>query len=149
MALWGCSGEVTIKTTDQEPSALDSLLEAYYQTLSDRDWEAYRAFFWENATLTTVWQQPGDTVESVMVSTIDEFIAKTPEGPDSQPIFEETRLHTTITTRDDLASAWVKYKAKFGTEENLMEWRGTDLFSLMQHNGEWRIVALVFSQDEH
>ncbi len=115
--------------------------------MSDRDWPAYRRFFWKKGTLTTVWQAQGDSTATVQVSTIDEFIAQTPQGPDSQPIFEEKMIDSQIDVKGPLAQAWVRYEARFGTEEELMEWEGTDLFSLMKHNDEWRIVALVFSPE--
>ncbi len=130
-----------------EKEELNGILKDYYQTMSDRDWEAYRDFFWEKATLTTTWQEASDSVEKVLVSTIDEFISKTPEGPDSQPIFEEKMIESNVDIQSDLASAWVKYEAKFGTQENLMEWQGLDLFSFMKHKGEWKIVSLVFSAE--
>jgi hypothetical protein len=46
-----------------------------------------------------------------------------------------------------LATAWVKYKAKFGTKDDLMEWIGTDLFSLMEYNNQWKIVNLSYAAD--
>jgi hypothetical protein len=136
--------------TEQQPPSpvqeeIHTFLQSYYQTMSDRDWEAYRDFFWDKATITTIWQAEGDSTETVFISTIDEFIEKTPEGPDSQPIFEEKMLEADIDVRADLAQAWVTYAARFGTEDNLMEWQGMDLFSLMEHQGAWRIVSLTFS----
>lgn len=127
---------------------LENRIRNYYRVMSDRNWEAYRNFFWPEATLTTVWQAPEDTEPRVHISTISEFIEATPEGPDSQPIFEETPVDIEVDVRGSLAIAWVSYKAKFGSEEHLMEWSGTDIFTWMKHKDEWRIVALAYSSDD-
>ena len=103
---------------------LHMLLENYYQTMSDRDWPAYKKFFWANATLTTVWQKPEDEKAKIHVATIDEFVAQTPHGPDSQPIFEEKMQSAEIEVRGNLAQVWAKYQAKFGSTDQLMEWEG-------------------------
>lgn len=146
-----CQPQQTQQAENTSPSLaeqeLHTFLESYYQTMSDRNWEAYRDYFWDKATITTVWQAEGDSIETVLISTIDEFIEKTPEGPDSQPVFEEKMVEADIDVRSDLTQAWVTYEAKFGTEDNLMEWKGMDLFSLMKHQGEWRIVSLTFSAE--
>lgn len=116
--------------------------------MSDRNWEKYRSHFWPGATITTAWKQPGDSVVTVDVTTIDDFIKETPQGPDSQPIFEESMLDSEIRSSGNIAEAWVNYKAKFGTKENLAEWSGTDVFTFLRHEGEWKIVSLVFESGE-
>lgn len=112
--------------------------------MSARDWRKYRGYFWDDATITTVWQQPPDSVAKVHVITIDAFIAKTPEGPDSQPVFSERMKGASISVKGDLATAWVDYDAEFGQPDSLMRWSGTDVFTFLKHDGEWRIAALVF-----
>ncbi len=131
----------------QTTQIIHQFLYDYYNVMSNRNWDAYREYFWQNATLTTIWQTPGDSVAKVQVSTIDEFIQKTPEGPDSEPIFEEKPTYITTEIQGNLAIAWVNYEARFGSESNLSEWTGTDLFTLMQHDGKWRIVSLAFSAE--
>lgn len=123
-------------------------LRAYYRDMSARDWEAYREHFWPRGTITTVWAAPGEDDASVQVSTIDEFVARAPEGPGSRSIFEETMLSSRITTAGDLAQAWVRYHARFGDPGDVMEWDGTDVFTLLRHDGRWRIVSLVFASNE-
>src|SRR5688572_26175667 len=81
-------------TPDEQ--AVEGLLVTYYEDFSDRDWTKFRAHFWPGATLTTAWQQPGDSVVRVDVTTIDDFIAEAPNGPDSQPIFEERMIRWEI-----------------------------------------------------
>ncbi|MEJ2004119.1 MAG: nuclear transport factor 2 family protein [Cyclobacteriaceae bacterium] len=138
---------VKTESIDSVRDHLERVLRNYYQTMSDRNWEAYREFFWPDATLTTAWQARGDVKPRVHVTTIDDFIAGTAEGPDSQPIFEEKPISIEIDVRGSLAVAWVSYEARFGSEEHLMEWNGIDVFTLMQHEDEWRIVSLAYSSE--
>ena len=120
------------------------LLENYYSIMSDKDWIKYQTFFIDDATLTTVWQAEGETTASIHANSISDFIAQTKDGPDSQRIFEENMISSDITLKQNIASAWVTYEAKFGTEEKIMEWKGNDLFSFIGHNGDWKITSLVF-----
>jgi hypothetical protein len=130
-----------------EEKAVEELLMMYYKDFSERDWQKFRSHFWSDATLTTAWQQPGDSVVRVDVTTINDFIKEAPNGPDSQPIFEERMVRWEIRTNNNLAEAWVDYHAKFGTTGKLSEWDGKDLFTFMRHDGEWRIVSLVFEAE--
>ena len=50
--------------------------------------------------------------------------------------------------KNNLANAWVKYEAKFGTKDQLMEWKGIDLFSFIKYNEEWKIVSIVYESEE-
>ena len=130
-------------STDQEQEILQRI-ETYYQTFSDRDWPIFRTFFWDSATLTTVWQPEGASSEQVVVTSIDEFIRQTPQGPDSQPVFEEKMTRAEVKMSGDLAQVWADYEATFGRPDSLMHWTGTDAFTLLKHQNEWRIVSLVF-----
>ncbi|MGI9544787.1 MAG: nuclear transport factor 2 family protein [Cyclobacteriaceae bacterium] len=130
-------------STNQEEEVLQKI-EAYYQVFSDRDWPVFRSFFWDNATLTTIWQPAGASGEQVMVTSIDEFIEQTPQGPDSQPVFEEKMTDAEVKMGPGLAQVWADYEATFGQPDSLMHWTGTDAFTLLKHQDEWRIVSLVF-----
>lgn len=143
--LGGCDPEKPVSDTNSE---LNAFLENYYQTFSDRDWEAYRDFFTDKAVLTTIWQSVEDTIPVVFTNSVTEFLEQTAAGPDSQPIFEERMVSSEIKVKNGLATAWVAYEAKFGTEDNLMEWTGSDLFSLIKHRDRWYIASLTYVSDE-
>ncbi len=119
-------------------------LETYYHHMSQRNWNAYRDHFWPNATIATAWTKPGDSLERLHVITIDEFIRETPNGPDSQPVFEEKMTGSRIECMGSLAVVWADYSARFGKPDSLMEWQGRDLFTWMKLDGRWRIVSLSF-----
>jgi len=139
--------ENTSSEGSAENAVLEKLLVSYYNDMSQRDWKKYRNYFWDNATITTAWQKPGDTAVRVHVITIDDFIVQTPQGPDSQPVFREQMKKSSIEIKNNLAAAWVEYDAEFGKPDSLMKWSGTDVFSFLKNNGEWRITSLVFESN--
>ncbi len=123
---------------------IEAALAQYYQDFSDRNWQAFATHFWEGAVMTTVWQKPGESAEDIHYTTIPEFIVKAPEGPDSQPIFEEKMVKSDIKVEGGLAQAWVFYEAKFGTEDSLYRWEGIDAITLIRFNGQWKIASIAY-----
>lgn len=137
------------------PAAADSAavaeiraeLERYYADLSARDWPAFASHFWPGAALTTVWQPPGDPGPRVVATTVPEFVRQAPAGPGSQPIFEERMLSLEVRTARNLAQAWARYEVRFGRREALRTWRGIDAFTLLRHDGRWKITALAYTDE--
>jgi len=141
MMLLSCKPE---KPVPEDNPEIHAFLENYYQTFSDRDWERFESFFTDQAVLTTIWQSESDSVPVLFIKTITQFLEQTGSGPDSQPIFEERMVESKITVNNGLATAWVDYEAKFGTSENLIEWVGQNLFSLIRHEDRWYIASLSY-----
>jgi hypothetical protein len=148
------SAERTLQgdTITLTPAAPDSVrdqviaaLEQYYADFSARDWTRFRDHFWPGATLTTVWQAAGDSVPRVTVTDIDRFIEMAPEGPGSREVVEVRMTGADVRADDSLAQVWASYDARFGDPGDVREWHGTDAFTLMRHEGRWRIVALAYS----
>jgi hypothetical protein len=148
------SAERTLRgdTITLTPAAPDSVrdqviaaLEQYYADFSARDWTRFRDHFWPGATLTTIWQAASDSVPSVTVTDIDHFIEMAPQGPGSREIFEERMTGANVRADDSLAQVWASYDARFGDPGDVREWSGTDAFTLMRHDGRWRIVSLAYS----
>jgi hypothetical protein len=119
-------------------------LRTYYQDFSDRNWPAFTAHFWPGAAITTIWRPPGEDSARVVATAVPDFVAQAPRGPGSRAIFEERMLEARITTTGDLAQAWVRYRATFGDPGQVSEWEGTDAFTLLRHDGRWRIASLAF-----
>lgn len=122
-------------------------LESYYDAFSDRDWERFQAHFWPGATITTVWQPPAEPAPRVTVTTIPEFIRQAPDGPESKEVFEERMVAADLAVRGTLAHAFASYRARFGDPGAIAEWTGIDSFSLLHHEGQWRIAALSFASE--
>lgn len=120
-------------------------LTEYYDHMSARDWKGYASHFWPGATITTIWQPADEPSSRVLITSVPDFIAQTPRGPDSKPIFEERMTDADVRATDNLAQVWAAYKASFGEPGKLDEWTGIDAFTLMKHEGRWKIVELTFA----
>ncbi len=118
---------------------------SYYRDFSERDWNAFAEHFWPGATLTTVWQAPGESAPRVVATTVPRFIEQAPLGPDSKPIFEERMDRAEVRSQGNLAHVWAHYTARFGDSGHVASWQGIDAFTLMKHDGRWRIVALAYT----
>jgi hypothetical protein len=134
-------------TADPATREVDSVVAQYYRDMSDRNWTAYRDHFWPQATLTTVWQPPGEVEPRVVVTTIESFLASTAQGPDSKPIFEERLLSNETRVLANLAHVWARYEARFGDSSSVMTWRGIDAFTWMKYDGRWRIVSVAYTDE--
>jgi hypothetical protein len=122
-------------------------LESYYGAFSDRDWSRFAEHFWPGATLTAIWTPPGESAERVVATSVPAFVEQAPLGPGSREIFEERMTSARIAVHGDLAQAWAGYEARFGDPGEVSEWRGIDAFTLMRHDGEWRISSLAYVSD--
>jgi hypothetical protein len=123
-------------------------VERYYEDFSRRDWTAYATHFWPGAMLATVWQPPGQPTPRMTVVTVPEFVAQAPLGPDSKPIFEERMTSARVRVHRNLATVWADYTARFGDSTRVRTWRGVDAFTLMKHDGRWRILSLGYTDRE-
>lgn len=133
--------------SDADTTLVLAELRAYYRDLSNRDWARFAGHFWDGATITTIWQPPGADAPGVWYTTVPEFVAAAPQGPDSKAIFEEAMLDARIRVAGNLAQAWVRYRARFGDPGAIQEWEGSDAITLMRHQGRWRIASLAFASD--
>ena len=120
----------------------------YYADFSARDWSAFADHFWPGATITTRWQPPDEPAPRVVATTVPEFVAQAPRGPGSRAIFEERMTGSQTRLVGDLAQVWARYDARFGDPGDVREWSGVDAFTLMKHDGRWKIVALAFTSAE-
>lgn len=124
-----------------------AVVEQYYADLSARDWPRVYDHFWPGATLTTPWQPPGDSLVRVVPTTIEAFIEQAPLGPGSRQIFEERMDSARVRGSAGLAQVWSWYSARFGDPGQVADWRGTDAFTLIRHEGRWRIASLAYVND--
>lgn len=164
LLLAGASACERVLPPERDPGALDTAqslplatdtvrdqvlaeLEQYYADFSARDWEHFADHFWPGATLTTVWQPPADSTVRVVATTVPEFVAQAPLGPGSREIFEERMTSAHVFGHATLVLAWARYSARFGNPGSIEEWTGADAFTLLKHEGRWRIVALAWRQD--
>jgi hypothetical protein len=151
LALLLLAGGCTVRRVEPpggtEEDRLRALVQQYYRDLSARQWPAYADYFWPRATLTTVWQPPGDSTPHVVSTPIETFLASTAAGPDSKPVFEERLLSQEVHVTGDLAQVWARYETRFGDSAAVRSWRGMDAFTWMRHEGRWRITSLGYADE--
>jgi len=151
--LWEPPADPEVEAAAAEPGEAQlraevlAAVQQYYEDFSARDWEAFASRFHDGAIIATRWIPPGGETHEMMVTTVPHFVEQAAQGPGSQPIFEERMTDAEIKVQHDLAHAWVRYDAKFGTEDNLMEWTGVDAITLLRHEGAWKIVSLAFAPE--
>jgi hypothetical protein len=126
---------------------VENQLRRYYADFSARDWTAFASHFWPGAIITTAWQPPGEPDLRVDVQTVPAFVERAPEGPGSKAVFSEEMMSADIRVSGGLAQAWVRYRAQLGDLGAVAEWEGTDAFSLLAVDGQWKIVSLTFAAD--
>jgi hypothetical protein len=145
--LAACASESrsAIQAGDTAREEVIEAVESYYADFSAREWDRFSGHFWPSATLTTVWQPPGENAPRVVTTTVPEFVRLAPQGPDSKPIFEERMDSSDVRVAGNLAHVWAHYTARFGDSTDVATWRGIDAFTLMKHDGRWRIVALAYT----
>jgi hypothetical protein len=129
-----------------DPVVADEI-RAYYTALSARDWTGFAEHFHPGALLSTRWTPAGAAKPILMMSSVAEFVARAPEGPGSQPIFEEWPTDIDIYRDGDMAMALVRYGVRFGTNEALQKWTGVDAITLIRHEDRWRITSIAWSGD--
>jgi hypothetical protein len=97
--------------------------------------------------LATVWQPSAEAKARVVVTAAEEFIKQATDGPCSKPIFEETMDNSEIRVQNGLAQVWAHYVARFGVPGKVDKWEGIDAFTLLQHEGAWRIVSVAYKAE--
>ena len=124
-------------------AALLALLETYYADFGARNWSAFAQHFWPGATIATIRKLAGAPRESVVVTLVDEYVDEVRAlGPGTAPI---TLKLTARDVRFDgvVAQVLARFDASAQTHGEVHTWQGVDAFTLMLHDGVWRIAALA------
>ncbi|MBI1854053.1 MAG: sulfurtransferase [Planctomycetes bacterium] len=78
LAFFGCCAASTRDANADAAPIVRAELERYYGRLSDRDWPNFSDHFWPGATITTIWQPPGESKARVVAASVGEFVAQAP-----------------------------------------------------------------------
>jgi hypothetical protein len=155
LLLWACAPDhgrgQRSPSSDTQPgdsqASVLAALRSYYTDFSARNWDAFAEHFWPGATLTTIWQPPGEPAPRVVSTTVPAFVEQAPAGPGSKPIFEERLMGADIRVHRNLAQAWARYTVLFGDTGSVATWRGMDALTLIWHDGRWKIAALAYTDE--
>lgn len=148
LVMLSCAAHEERSDSSEDLAPVRAEIERYYADFSSRDWKAYADHFWPGATLTTIWQPPWENAPRVVATSVPDFVAQAPQGPDSKSIFEERMTGAEVKRCGSLAQVWAGYSARFGEPGDVMEWSGVDAFTLLEHDGRWRIVSLAWIGEE-
>jgi len=134
---------VTASADAPADAPLVALLEGYYADFGARNWTGFAGHFWPGATITTIRKPAGAPREVVVVTQVDEYVALAgANGANATPI--TIKLTARDVRRDGiLAQVFARFDANTQAQGELHTWHGVDAFTLMRHEGEWRIAALV------
>jgi hypothetical protein len=147
--LQACGTGTVVNIDDPQAAAeVRELIDQYYRDFNSRDWEAVAGHFWLGADITMVWQAPGEKVDRVVHTSIDDFVAAAPRENPFGETFETWRIRADVSVYRNLAQAWVRYGAKLNDEGEVEEWDGVDAFTLLKHDDVWKIAALMFASDD-
>jgi hypothetical protein len=126
---------------------LVALLEGYYADFGARNWTAFAGHFWPGATIATIRKPTGAPRETVVVTLVDEYVTSASSaGANATPI--TIKLTARDVRRDGiLAQVFARFDANVQAQGELHTWHGVDAFTLMKHDGEWRIASLVIGSN--
>lgn len=119
------------------------LLDAFYRDFAAGDWPRVADHFWPDATLVTIRSPSLGAPPTVVVMRIEDYVARQGAGGRAAPLKFEMRTQR-IETLGSIGSAVAQYDALDPSGAQSQGWQGADMFSLVLHNGEWRIASLVF-----
>ena len=120
---------------------LTAAVDAMYDDLSERRWDALATHFLPDATV-VFCSAKGPNRKSVA-----DFIEMVRKKVDGLEVFEERMTHSWVRNYHDIAVVWSTFEGKEGSKENVKTWSGVDAFTLMKVNGAWRITQVAVYVD--
>ena len=142
------AGAIPADALARAEQEVEEELAAYYRDFSTRDWNAVGGHFWEGAILVTIGQPSGETEERVVITPISSFLAEAAKAQTPAEEFESWLIDSKVRIQGRVAQVWARFGArlKVPAGAEVMEWEGTDAFTLLRHGGTWRITSLILGQ---
>lgn len=139
--------EVAPPDSEEARIQVGELLDGFYAAYNAREWKRARALFWDGATITDVRVLSDRPTPAVRVASVAEFFEELARTPESGPHGFEGRLEgpPQVRAASNVAQAWCRYQARFGSPQESMSWRRVDAFTFVLHEGAWKIAALAQS----
>lgn len=120
------------------------LLDDYYRDYASGDGSALAQHFWPDATLATIRSRALGEGSSVVVMRVEDYVRQhMGAGARETPLRIELETPD-IQTTGSVASVVAHYRAVDPSGHEAQSWQGADVFSLVRHEGQWRIASLVF-----
>ena len=119
---------------------VEKLIRRYFRTWSAQDLEGYGECFWEDSSAQFI-----DAGGKIVHFTRPEFLASQREFLRSGPRATEVPESIDIRFESELARVVVYWKLTVGPQEVF----GYDHFTLLERDGKWGIVNLVWHETKH
>ena len=137
---------------EMDTSSPEAIVAAAYEAIErqpgqDFDWDRFRTLFLPEARLIPNTEQRGGNFDVLTPEGFIEWIASgtTIGGPNDQG-FAESGVHNVIERYGDVAHVFSTYEKHYWGETEMLG-RGINSFQLVQRDGRWWIVGIVWDED--
>jgi len=128
-------GAVPSTLSQEDRKAIDELVKRYFATWSARDIEGYGRCFHPNAR---IWYAAGSSLA------LAPFLDTQQHAHTQSPVpLTEDPLGWEVTGNIGIAHARIHWELHRGPENV----RGYDFFTLVQADGRWQIIAIIFNEE--
>ena len=140
----------------EDVASPEALVTATYDALARApgapfQWDRFRSLFLPNATLIPNTEQTGGAFQVYspegFIAWIDAFYAEhAPIGSEKDKGFTEEAVHNVVHRYGDVAQVFSTYQKHFWDDTRILG-RGINSFQLVQHDGRWWIVSIVWDEE--
>jgi hypothetical protein len=125
------------------------VLERFYRDFAHGDWNAMQERFWPGASVIAIRtrEQRGDKQggdKQVVNEPIESCIERLRANVARAKPLEIALIEHRIVPTGSIAQASIQYSAVDKSGDAPQGWSGTDAFTLVRHEGQWRIASLAF-----
>lgn len=138
------SGDPCLEITELE---VYDVLERFYRDFAHGDWNAMGARFWPGASVIAIRRREQDTEKHVVSEPIEACLERMRAQVARTKPLEIAFVEYRIEPAGGIAQASIHYSAIDASGDAPQTWSGTDAFTLVRHEGEWRIASLVFGSN--
>ena len=153
---------ISVPVQAQRPAAAEdvatpeAIVTAAYDALARApgapfQWDRFRSLLLDDATLIPNTEQNGGAFRAfspeAWIESIDAWYAEhVPIGSPQDRGFQEEAVHTVVHRYGDVAQAFSTYQKHFWEDDRILG-RGINSFQLVQHDGRWWIVSIVWDEE--
>jgi len=137
---------------EMDTSSPEAIVAATYESIErepggEFDWDRFRSLFLPEARLIPNTEQRGGNFDVLTPEGFVEWIAgaTTIGGPNDQG-FAESGVHNVVERYGDIAHVFSTYEKHLWGETEVIG-RGINSFQLVQRDGRWWIVGIVWDED--
>jgi hypothetical protein len=124
-----------------------TVVRAYSDDLSARDWDSLIALFWPGATLTSIRPENPQSEPTLHIVPVTERVAEMAPILRAKPMFESSLASPAVLVQGDLAMVWAPSEARIGDVDDPTRVPGVDAITLLAKDGSWKVISLAYQAD--